>query len=124
MEKNKGQEQDVLDFDDNIHMENKVDLDAHINSVLIQAKYALTKDDVKAGFIQYWVIIEHLVTLCKAKNYLPDNFNEDIETYKKSKELQSIRDEVTKNVRIANKKLDLILPIIASKKVATEPLKL
>jgi len=114
-------ENDVIDVDEVIGTDIKINPDYYIHSALLKAQAALMNDTTKEGFTKYWVFIEHIEVLCKAANMLSPKYEEDIKAYKESKEYQKA-EPFLKNVKLANKKLGGLMEEVFSKKVATDPL--
>jgi hypothetical protein len=102
----------------------KINPDYYIHLALIKAQDCLVKDDVNGGFLQYVSVINYIENLCKAANMLPDNYAETITEYKQKDEYRNIKNDLTKMVRLADYKLNLLMQEVFMNKVITEPLKL
>lgn len=126
-DKNKDESQ-KYDSDVDIKMDFEEDLNIspkqHINRAIIYAQRALLKDDVKSAFLQYRIIVEHIETLCRSAGFLDDEYNGKIEEYKKSKEYIEEEENSIKSVKLANKKLGLLMDIFFKAQPITEPLRL
>lgn len=114
----------VLDIDEVKGTDIKINPDYYIHNALIKAQQALTKDNMKEGFIQYRVFIEHIETLCRASKMLPGDFDERIKSFLSSKEYKDVQiNELTKGVRLADFKLGLMMEAVFKRKTLTDPLK-
>ena len=79
--------------------------------------------NIKEGFTQYRQFIEHIEVLCSAANMLPKEYEEDIKNFKEKEDYTKITDPMIKSVKIANKKLHLIMTSVFNRKISTQPLK-
>lgn len=116
-------EADVINIDQIAGSDVKINPDFYIHLGIIKAQNALTKDNVKEGFLQYRVLIEHVEVLCKAANMLTDDYKKDLGEYKKSKEYKEEKEHLTKSVKLATKKLHFMMREVFAKKTNTKPMK-
>ena len=114
-------EKDIYDPSNIDFTELKLNPDFYIHITLIKATSALTNPDVKAGFLQYVVLIENMESVAKSCNRLPDNYENIIKEFEKT---ITEKDELSKRTMIAKKKLELILTEIFKHKTSTNPIKL
>jgi hypothetical protein len=114
----------VKDIEEIENTDIKINPDYYIHLALIKAQDCLVKDDVNGGFLQYVSVINYIENLCKAANMLPDNYAETITEYKQKDEYRNIKNDLTKMVRLADYKLNLLMQEVFMNKVITEPLKL
>jgi hypothetical protein len=105
----------------------KINPDYYIHKAMIKAQEALVKDDIKAGFMQYRQIVEYIEVLCKSAQMIGEDYDKKLDAFKKEEEQTQDKtaDEIlAKSVRLANKKLGLMLKEIFHYKTATFNLKL
>lgn len=101
----------------------KINPDYYIHNALLKAQSTFLKDDMKEGFLQYTLFIEHIEVLCDSANMLGDDYTENLKEYKESKEYKEAENALIKGVRLANKKLGLMMKEVFNKKTITEPLR-
>jgi len=111
----------VLDIDEVGATDIKINPDFYIHNALVKAQQSLVRDDVKAGYAAYRIYVEQVELLCRAANMLPDNYDENIKTFKLSEEYMQSSDY--KMILLANKKLELVMTEVFKSKLMTEPLK-
>jgi Na+-transporting NADH:ubiquinone oxidoreductase subunit NqrF len=114
----------IVDIDEVIGTDVKINPDYYIHSALIKAQQALIKDDVKGGFMQFRVIVEHIEILTRAANMLTPKYAEEVDKYKKTDEYSKEEDNFVRLTKLANKKLELLLIEVFANKVSTEPMKI
>ncbi len=116
-------EKEIIDIDELIGTDIKINPDYYIHTGLLKAQAALMKDNIKEGFTQYRQFIEHIEVLCSAANMLPDTYEEDIKKFKETKDYTDATTDLIKSVKVANKKLKLIMTSVFNRKITTAPLK-
>lgn len=119
----KDYEKEIIDIDEVTGTDVKINPDFYIHSALIKAQQALTKENMKEGFIQFRVLVEHIEVLCKAANMLSDTYSKGLEDYKKSNEYIDEADNLVRASKLANKKLGLLMQEVFSNKVLTDSIK-
>jgi hypothetical protein len=114
------------DTDINMEIEGSMDINPkqHINRAIIKAQDALIKDDVKAGFLQYRILVEHIETLCKSAEYIDQEYINEIKSFQDSEEFKSEGDGIVKSIKLANKKLGMLMEVFFNAQPITSPLKL
>lgn len=117
-------DKNVLDIDEVVGTDIKINPDFYIHNALVKAQEALTKDNLKEGFVQFRFLVEHIEVLCRAANMLSDDYDRDLSDFKQSDEYNKEEKDYAKNVKIANKKIQLLMKEVFSNKVATDPLKM
>lgn len=108
----------VGDLDD---IEIKVNPSFYIHNGIMKAQAALTKDNVKEGFLQFWILVENIETICKAAKLLDDSYKDKINEFKATKEYQDL-DDNKQMVKLANIKLRYLLMQVFENKEITTPL--
>lgn len=116
-------EEKIIDIDEVIGTDIKINPDYYIHNAIIKAQQALINPEVKIGFMQFRILVENVEILAKAANMLPEDYEKEIEAFKATKEYKEETDTTIKSVRLANKKLQYILTEVFSAKVSTTPLK-
>ena len=114
---------EIIDIDEVQGTDMKINPDYYIHSALLKAQQALIKDNLQEGLLQYRILIEHIEVLCRSAGKLPSNYKTEIETFEKSEEYIKEKDNLIKSVKLATKKLELLMNEVFSSKVSTEPLK-
>lgn len=111
--------EDITGMDDLGDTDIKINPDYYIHSAILKAQASLTKENVKDGFLQFSMLVEHIEDLCRAANKVPENYEARI------KERFPIDANSTVDmVRKANYKLRLLMSEFFSSKFASEPLKI
>ena len=100
----------------------KINPDFYIHTALLKAQDALIKDNIKDGFAQYRILIEHIEVLATASSIIEKPYLIEVENYKNSDEYKKITDEFLKSMSLANKKLYLIMKSVFRHKTATDSL--
>ena len=95
-----------------------------IYTALLKAQSALLNENITEGIIQYRLIIEHIETLCRSSRMLRKGYEEQIEEYKKTKEYKESKKTISKDAKLANKKMELLLSTIFSNSPVEEHLEL
>lgn len=119
MEKVKDYEEAVIDIDEIDGTDIKIKPDYYIHKALLSAQESLKKDNIKEGWIQYRQFIEYIETLCNAADMLQEDYMTNLENFKKSKEYQQEPSADIKNIKLANKKLYLIMREVFESTTAT-----
>lgn len=116
-------EEQTIDTDEILGTDVKINPDFYIHTGILKAQAALTKDNVKEGFLQYRVLIEHIETLCKAASMIDPDYDTKLKEFKNNDEYKEITDDLVRMVRLSTYKLELLMKNVFSNKVATEPMK-
>jgi len=115
------------DFDNDIESfgdtEIKINPDFYIHNAILKAQNALMKEPLSESIAYYRHLVEHVEILCKSASMVDTDYNKNIEEFKNSKEVKSMSADKQHHA-IANKKLELLLEYVFSKKVIDQPLKL
>lgn len=114
---------EIVDTDEIEGTDIKINPDFYIHKALIKAQEALVKDNLNEGYLQYRQCIEHIEVLCQAAKMLDDEYKKAIKDFLDSKDYKETKDNQAKSVKLANKKLGLIMRGIFSNKTATFNLK-
>lgn len=114
---------EVEDIDEIKGNDIKINSDFYIHTGILKAQEALANPDVKQGFLQYRVIIEHIEVLCKAANITTEEYETELKTFKDTEEYKKTEAELTKGVLLANKKLELLMKQVFNAKTITKNLK-
>lgn len=99
----------------------KIQPDFYIHTGILKAQNALAEENVKEGFLKYRVFIEHIEILCKSAGMLPNDYDQMI---KKVDGENEKLDPLMRGVKVANKKLELIMKEVFDSKVITDPMKM
>lgn len=117
-------ENNTIDTDEVLGTDIKINPDFYIHTGILKAQNALTKENIQEGFIQYKILIEHIEMLCIAANMInEEEYNTEIQDFKKTDEYLENKDSIAKMVKLSTKKLGLLMKNVFSNKVATDPLK-
>ena len=116
-------EKEIIDIDELIGTDIKINPDYYIHTALLKAQAALMNDNMKEGFVQYRQFIEHIEVLCDAANMLPKEYDEKIKEFKNSKNYRAVDGVRIKSIKLADKKLNLIMTSVFNRKISTQPLK-
>lgn len=89
----------------------------YIHQALLKCQEALIKESVKDGFLQYSVLVDHIMRICRAAELLSKATEESLT------KLVLKDDGVVAMAKVANEKLDLILKEVFALRELTAPLK-
>lgn len=95
----------------------------YIHNGMMKAQEALVKEDAVQGFAQYRLIAEHLEVVCEAANLLPDNYEEELTKFKETPDFKEAETQI-RSVRIATKKIGLMMRSVFAGKVMLDSLKI
>jgi hypothetical protein len=120
-------DKDVLDIDEVSIDETKINPDYYIHNAILKTQQALIKDDFEKGLLQYLILIDHVEILAKASSRLPSDYEVKIKNY--LAEISAPTNlSLTKTadlpfmIKIAHKKIELILTSCFKNKTSTDPL--
>jgi len=117
----------VVDVDEIMGTDLKINPDYYIHTALLSAQKALLKENVNEGFLAYWVFVEHIEVLCRAAGMVGEDYDDNIKEYKIEidfdKEVKTSQSLVVQ-VKLANKKLQLMMASVFSAKTITAPMQL
>ena len=116
----------VLELDEVEGTDVKINPDYYIHKALLRAQEALVKENMKEGFMQFRQCVEYIEVLCDAAKMLNDDYRNKVKLFieeEDKKESKGPDDQLAKSVRIANKKIGLILSEVFTYKTATFNLK-
>jgi len=106
--------EDLEDFNVDI----KINPEFYIHQAIIKAQNALSNPDIKSGFLQYWILIEHVEIICKANKLLYDDYNKELDEFRRSEDYINTKSDEIKNIKITNQKLFKILSRIFSSRTS------
>ena len=101
-----------------------VNPDFYIHIAIIKLQNALMSENLIEGLIKYRLLGEHLETLCRAANMLPENYDEQLSLYKETDEFKNAESNLISHAKIANKKTEIILNMFFKKKPINQTLTL
>lgn len=119
----KDYDKEIIDIDEVEGVDIKINPDYYIHKALLKAQDALTKDNIKEGFLLYRQFIEHIEILCDAANMLSNEYNEEITKFKNNEDYKKAPEDV-KSMKLANEKLKLLMKEVFTHKASTTPLKI
>lgn len=114
----------IEDVDEVIGTDIKINPDYYIHNAIVKAQAALINPDVKTGFLQFRLLVENVEILCKAARMIPADYDARIDEYKKTDEYAKEQAIDIRAVRLANKKLEILLTEVFTAKVSTAPMKI
>lgn len=114
-------EEDYGDLDNLVCTDIKINPDYYIHTALLRAQKCLLKENITAGFLAYKVFIEHIETLCIAANMVEEDYEKNIEAFKKN--LKPSKDKLANDIKICNEKLKLMMTAVFDRKEIKAPLK-
>lgn len=113
----------IKDVDELAGTDLKINPDFYIHTGILKAQDALIKEDAKAGFLQYQIMINHIEVLCKAADMIDPEYYEELEKFKKSEEYKGSTDTLLKGVKLATKKLELMMGNVFKSKAIIDSVK-
>jgi len=122
-------EDETYDINEMEFTDLKINPSYYLHSAILKAQQALIKDNFEAGVTQYLIMIEHLEIVAKASKSTPENYDTQIQEFKK--DIKAPKDLLISNkehfaflIKIAHKKLEIILGGMFSSTTITDPLPL
>jgi hypothetical protein len=112
----------IQDVDEIAGSDIKISPDYLIMQAALKAQNCLIAPDAAQGHNMYRVMVEHVEALCRAAKIIMDDYDEKIANYKKELDAEK-GDDFAKRVKLAHKKLELLLAEVFAHKVSTKPLK-
>lgn len=109
----------VEDFESN---EIKINPGYYIHLALVKSQYVLTKDNLKEGLVQFSMLVNFMEGICRsANNLLDEDYDKEVKEYVESLD-NDLRGE-TREAKIANKKVELLLRRIFGNADLSSPLR-
>lgn len=119
-------EKSVLDFKDETNIDIKIKPNFYIHMALLMAQRTLMisvfKSDIRDGIVAYSILIEHIEMLCRASEYLSDDYDQAIKDFKADKEYIGINNDTLKNAKLSNYKLQMLMKEVFSRSPSENPL--
>jgi hypothetical protein len=115
---------DIIEVDELGMKDIRINPDYYIHFGIIRAQSALSNPDIKQGFLQYRLFVEHIEVLCTAAKILSADYEADLKQYKDSEDFKKETDSLTRGALLANKKLELLMKEVFSSKTIKAPMKL
>lgn len=120
-------EKNILDFNDDItNLDIKIKPNYYIHMALIMAQRTLMisvlKTNIGEGVTAYSVLIEHIEMICKAAEYLSDDYETKLRDFKNSEEVNKLTSETIKLAKISNMKLQLLMKEVFGRSPSETPL--
>lgn len=118
-------DEEILDIDNIDGTDIKINPEFYIHNAILKAQNALVKDDMQQGMAQYKMLVRHIESIARAsKMLIQEEYDKEIESFKKTEEYTAAESELAKTVRLAEKKIELIMGAIFASKTSTDPLKM
>jgi hypothetical protein len=103
-------ENEVFDNSDD-WQDTKISPDLYIHQAMLKLQACLIAPDHKAGFLQYFLLVEHIAGICLAAKYITEEQIKSIESIQVEEQ-----DDLVKRVKLANIKLGFLMKEIFSNK--------
>lgn len=116
-------EKEILDEDEFTNTEIKINPEFYIHNAVLKAQASLEKENLKEGYLRYYLYIEHIEILAKSANIIGDDYDTEIKKFQEEKDYIDTKDDLIKNTKLANKKLSLVMKAVFSKKIITNPMR-
>lgn len=116
-------DEDILDIDEVVGSDIKINPDFYIHKALLKAQDALAKDNLKDGWAQFRVIVEHIEILCRAAGMIDKDYEKRVSEYKASPEYTEDDLSYSRSVKLGNKKIEFLMGLVFNQKTSTDPLK-
>ena len=114
----------VIDIDEIEGLDTKINPDTYIHFGILRIQQVLAEAKDDAGFMKYIIMVGHLESLCKAGNYLPTDYEAKLKEFTKTEEYSKTDKDFSKQMKYNNKKVELMLENVFSKKPLKSPLKM
>jgi len=102
----------------------RINPEFYIHKGILKAQECLAESNLQEGMVKFRLLIENVVILSKASRMIDNEFDEELEQYKKTVEYKNEENDLIKHVKLANKKLELVMKNVFESKTITEPGKL
>lgn len=112
-------EKQTVEVDDLQTTDIKINPDYYIHKALLKCIDSLNDENYKEGTFKYVQQVEFIERMTKAADKLPEKYNEDIKEY-----IDKLKDDPNKLMKIAHKKVELLMTEVFKTKTITQPLKL
>lgn len=120
-------DKEVSQFDDIQGVDLKINPDYYFHICLVNMQNALSGRNGD-GFIdslnKYQVLVDHFFILAKASDYVPDDYEQQINQYKESSEYRDIDDANIRGAKLANFKFEMVVGELFAGGADTRPLKI
>lgn len=120
-------EKSLLDYKDEASTDIKIRPTYYIHDALYMAPRELVlvgRTNIQQGILGYRILIEHIEILCKAAGYLQDDYYKKIVEFQGSEEVQAIEEQDSRSLKIAQKKMELLLTEVFGRSPLTEPMRI
>lgn len=118
----------ILNFDDDVNTDIRIKPNYYIHMGILMAQrtlmFSVAKTSVGEGLLAYSVFIEHIEVICRAANYLSDDYETELNNFKNNDEYKKIERQDVKMAKLANKKLELIMKSVFKGSPVDFPMKL
>jgi hypothetical protein len=114
------QESDMLESEDILDTDIKINPDFYVHMTLIYGDRALGNPDINSGLISFVALINNLETYAKAAKMLDDDYHEEIEKFKTERDIKVFENRV----QLAHLKKELILTRLFEQKTIITPMHL
>jgi len=119
-------ERNIFDYSDESNIDIKIKPNFYLHMAILSAQktllFSVAKTSIADGLLGYNVFIEHIEVICKAAKFLDDNYNDELEKFKQTDEYINTERKDVQMVKLANKKLELLLSKIFQHSPVTFPL--
>ncbi len=110
---------DRIDIEELESTDIKINIDYYIHHAMLKSLVALTKENPQEGFLQYILLIEYIENLCDASDLIDEDYRKEIKGHIKDMKNQNI----VSKVKLANKKINLLMKKVTKKKTINQPLR-
>lgn len=108
----------ILDVDEDINMDIKINPDYYIHFALMACQEALKNPDLNLMAIMYRHNVEHLENLIRASGMIPNDYNDLVKV-----ELEAKEGEISKSMKIASKKFQVLTGLVFNRRSMSAPMK-
>lgn len=115
-------DQQIEDLDEIQGTDIKINPDFYIHNAVVKAQQALVSPDLRAGLIQFRMLVENIEILCKAANMIPVDYDTTISEFMKNEHIEGNLSD-TQSAKLANFKMGELFKIVFKAKVNTNPMR-
>jgi len=115
-------EKELNDIGDLIGTDININPAFYIHNAILKAQQALSDPDIKTAIFKFRFYTENIEILAKAAEMIPEDYKKNIEAFKKKKEYND-EDNLVRNFKLSNYKMQLLLGNVFTNKVTTTPMK-
>lgn len=123
-DKPKDYEKKIIDIDEVVGTDIKINPDYYIHNAIMSAQKALADENLAEGIVKFRIFIEHIEVLSRSAGMLQHSkYEEEIEEFMKTEEYTKTEEKL-QSAKLANKKLELLMKRVFQNKPIADSISL